>query len=78
MNYTADLETYFAAQSWLTETHTVEIGLLRGIAERLEDPKQFSPALLAQYGLIFRALKAQAPKGDEDDDEVESLLPKNV
>lgn len=78
MNYTADLDAYIASQSWITETHTVEIGLLRGIAERLEDPKQFTPAMLAQYGLIFRALKAQAPKGDEDDDEAESLLPKNV
>lgn len=78
MNYGSDLETYLASQNWLNETHTVEIGLLRGIAERLEDPKQFSPALVAQYGLIFRALKAQAPKGDDDTDEVESLLPKNV
>lgn len=76
MNYGQDLETYLKSQNWITEAHTVEVGLLRGIAERLEDPKQFSPALLAQYGLIFRALKAQAPKGDEDDDEAEALLPK--
>jgi uncharacterized membrane protein YebE (DUF533 family) len=78
MNYMADLEDYIAAQLWLNETHFVEIGMLRGLAERLNDPKDFSPALVAQYGLWFRALKAQAPKGDEFVDEVEALLPKNV
>jgi hypothetical protein len=78
MTYLNDLETYIASQGWINEQHVVEVGLLLGIAERLQDPKQFSPALLAQYGLVFRALKAQAPKGDDDDDLVESLLPKNV
>jgi hypothetical protein len=78
MNYIADLEQYIATQGWLNETHGVELGMLRGIAERLNDPKEFSPALVAQFGLWFRALKAQAPKGDEFVDEVEALLPKNV
>lgn len=78
MNYMNDLEEYIAAQFWLSETHAVEIGMLRGLAEQLADPKLFSPAMVAQYGLWFRALKAQAPKGDEYVDEVEALLPKNV
>ena len=78
MNYIADLEDYIATQAWLNETHGVEIGMLRGIAERLNDPKEFSPALVAQFGLWFRALKAQAPKGEGYVDEVEALLPKNV
>ena len=76
MNYIADLEEYIDAQSWLSEMHAVEIGMLRGLAEQLADPKLFSPAMVAQYGLWFRALKAQAPKGDEFVDEVEALLPK--
>ncbi len=76
MNYKGDLEEYIGAQFWLTETHSVEIGLLRGMASRLDTPDGFSPALVAQYGLWFRALKAQAPRDDSAVDELEEELRK--
>lgn len=76
MTYKQDLEEYIEAQSWLTETHSVEIGLLRGMAVRLDTPDGFTPALIAQFGLWFRALKAQAPRDDSDLDELEVELRK--
>ena len=76
MTYKQDLEEYIDAQGWLTETQSVEIGLLRGMAARLDTADGFTPALVAQYGLWFRALKAQAPRDDSDLDELEQELRK--
>lgn len=76
MTYKQDLEEYIEAQSWLSETQSVEIGLLRGMAMRLDTPDGFTPALVAQYGLWFRALKAQAPRDDSAIDELEAELRK--
>lgn len=76
MTYKQDLEEYIAAQAWLSETQSVEIGLLRGMAARLDTLDGFTPALVAQYGLWFRALKSQAPREDVAFDELEQELRK--
>ena len=76
MTYKQDLEEYIEAQSWLAETQSVEIGLLRGMANKLDTPDGFTPALIAQFGLWFRALKSQAPRDDADIDELEAELRK--
>lgn len=74
MTYTESLETYVASQTWLNETHVVEIELLRGVAAHLDTPDGFSPAMVSQFGLWFRALKAQAPREGNDLDELEAEL----
>lgn len=76
MTYKQDLEEYIAAQGWLSETQSVEIGLLRGMANRLDTADGFTPALIAQFGLWFRALKSQAPREEGVLDELEQELRK--
>lgn len=63
-----------SANSWLSDDDAPAIAALEAAAAQLD--KEMTPALLAQYGLIYRSLLKRKP-GDtaEAGDELDDLIP---
>lgn len=73
MEFTDAVAQFESASPWLGPEHAPAVVMLRSMAVRL-DEGETAPALLAQFGLTFRALAKEAPRGDVEADPLEDAL----
>jgi len=75
MSFTNALEQFEQASPWLDDIHEPEITALRFIADALDNATPSNPApLLAQWGLLLRSLRKEAPAEAPDSDPLEQAL----
>ncbi|QTX04119.1 hypothetical protein [Agromyces archimandritae] len=64
---------FIAASEWLGPQHKPALVTLRALARQLD--QRVTAAMVSQFGVAFRDLRAQAPAAAGDDDgEVDSIL----
>lgn len=71
-SFTAATDEFIAASDWITPQHAPAIVALQLIAAQLD--QELTAALVAQYGVTFRALLKEKPTATADDDPLEAAL----
>lgn len=61
-----------SAKAWMTDDDYPAMQALEKMAEELD--KRMTPALLSQYGLMYRNLLSRKPQGEHEEDELEKAL----
>lgn len=75
MTFANALENFEAASPWLNDTHEPEITALRFLADSLDNHAPANPApLIAQWGLLLRSLKKEAPVVEDEHDPLADAL----
>ena len=72
--FTKAVRDFKKASPWLGPAHQPALVTLFALAEDLDEGDR-TPALVAQFGLTYRALAKEAPKApDADEDGVDELI----
>lgn len=71
--FTTSIDDFVEASEWLSDVHKPAVTALRAMAAQL-DGGDLAPALLGQFGLMYRALLKEAPRVDSVEDPLEVAL----
>lgn len=71
--FTTSIEAFVESAEWLSDAHLPAVTALRAMAAQL-DSGDLAPALLGQFGLMYRALLKEAPREDSEVDALEAAL----
>lgn len=63
VSFSEAVDKFEAASPWLGDADLPALVTLRALADELDEGKMV-PALIAQYGLTYRALRARSPQAD--------------
>lgn len=75
--FTEAVQEFENASPWLEPKHTPALVMLYAMAKELDAQVvsgDLHAPLMGQYGLAYRNLSKEAPKGDQQVDELEQLL----
>lgn len=70
--FTESVTEFLDASPWVDASHSPAVATLTALAEQLDN--EIVPALVAQFGLTFRALAKEAPAAAPTEDPLEQAL----